>query len=63
MPETTDPVDQPAAPAEPPAMPIPPGGGSYVFDPATGQLVREGGTAPQTELTPNEAFDQLQKKG
>lgn len=47
----------PTAPAQPREVPLPPGGGSYVFDPATGQLIREGGTEPQTGCTPNPAFD------
>lgn len=36
---------------------VPPSGGSWIRDPETGELVREGGTEPQTEPTPNEAFD------
>lgn len=52
----------PATPTQPAPPAAPCQGGSYLYDPATGQLVRESGTEPQTELTPNEAFDALQKK-
>jgi hypothetical protein len=48
MPKTPAPE---AAPEVAP-VPIPSKGGSYVYDPATGELVREGGTEPNPELNP-----------
>lgn len=46
--------------ASEPVKPLPPEtpsqGGSYVYDPATGTTVREGGTEPAGALTPNPAF-------
>lgn len=55
MPTKPTPEPTPAPPQ--PVEPAPPArGGSYLLDPATGQLVREGGTEPPKGLTPNDAF-------
>lgn len=58
MPKTPAPEAVEPTPPAPPATPATPSqGGSYVRDPETGKLVREGGTAPADRLTPNPSFD------
>lgn len=55
MPKTPAPEAVEPTPPAPPATPSQ--GGSYIVDPETGELVREGGTAPADRLTPNPSFD------